>query len=231
MTKTAVMKELRAAGTAQTKKTLRNHGVQDPTFGVSYAVLRKLARRIKTDQKLATALWATGNYDAKTLATLIADPSAMSATKLHSWARDLSDRHLAGALSNVAGEAAAAKSLAAKWIRSRNEMIATCGWHTLATLARADDGGPTQYFLEHLQQIEARIHVSPNWVRYAMNNALINIGVRNKTLERRAVAAANRIGKVEVDHGVTSCKTPAAAAYIKKTLAHREAKAQRAGSR
>ena len=82
-----------------------------------------------------------------------------------------------------------------------------------------------KYYVEHLKRIEAGIHSSPNWVRYAMNNALINIGVRNKTLQKRAVAAANRIGKVDVDHGATSCKTPDAASYIAKTVAHRESKA------
>ena len=52
-----------------------------------------------------------------------------------------------------------------------------------------------------------------------MNSALISIGVRNSKLERKALAAAKRIGKVEVDHGETSCKTPDATAYIKKTVA------------
>jgi hypothetical protein len=68
--------------------------------------------------------------------------------------------------------------------------------------------------------VESKIHTSKNWVKYAMNNALINIGVRNSVLEKKAIAAAKRIGVVEVDHGETGCKTPDAAAYIKKTAAH-----------
>lgn len=55
----------------------------------------------------------------------------------------------------------------------------------------------------------------------AMNSALIAIGCRNAKLEKLAVAAAKRIGPVEVDHGDTSCKTPDAVAYIAKTWAHR----------
>lgn len=57
-----------------------------------------------------------------------------------------------------------------------------------------------------------------------MNNALINIGVRNPKLEKKAIAAARRIGKIEVDHGQTSYKTPDAAAYIKKTVAYNKKK-------
>ena len=58
-----------------------------------------------------------------------------------------------------------------------------------------------------------------------MNNALINIGVRNPKLEKIAIAAAGRIGTGEVDHGETSCKTPEAVSYIKKTVAYNKLKA------
>lgn len=51
-----------------------------------------------------------------------------------------------------------------------------------------------------------------------MNGALIAIGIRNSTLQRQAIAAAKQIGKVEVDHGRTSCKTPDAVAYINKAV-------------
>jgi hypothetical protein len=37
-------------------------------------------------------------------------------------------------------------------------------------------------------------------------------------LQRQAIAAAKQIGKVEVDHGRTSCKTPDAVAYINKAV-------------
>ena len=49
----------------------------------------------------------------------------------------------------------------------------------------------------------------------AMNSALIAIGIRNEDLERKAIEIAREIGKVHVDHGATSCKTPDAESYIK----------------
>ena len=57
-----------------------------------------------------------------------------------------------------------------------------------------------------------------------MNSALIGIGMRSPAFEKKAIAAAGRIGKVEVDHGETGCKTPAAAAYIRKAAAHQRSK-------
>jgi hypothetical protein len=57
-----------------------------------------------------------------------------------------------------------------------------------------------------------------------MNNAIIAIGVRDHRLERAALAVAAAVGRVDVDHGETNCKTPDAASYIRKTLDHRRAK-------
>ena len=224
MTKTEVMKELRVNGTAQNRKVYRNHGIRGGLFGVSYAVLGKLQKRIKTDQSLAEQLWATGNHDARVLATMIADQSKIGVRTLNAWVKDVDNRGLAGALSNVAAAATSAKGRMEKWTVSKDEMIACTGWHTLASIARQDNGLPDAYFAKYLKTIESKIHTGKNWVKYAMNNALISIGGRNPALEKKAIAAAKRIGGVEVDHGVTGCKTPDAAAYIKKTAAHNRKK-------
>ncbi len=228
MTKTDVMKELRAKGTAQNRTVYRQHGIRGELFGVSYAVLGKLRKKIKTDQALAEQLWATGNNDARALATMIADPGKIGVGTLNAWTKDAGNRGIAAAVSNVAGAAPSAKGRMEKWTASKDEMIACAGWHTLASIARQDNGLPDAYFAKYLKTIESKVHTSKNWVKYAMNNALINIGVRNPALEKKAVAAAKRMGTVEVDHGQTSCKTPDAAAYIKQTLAHRRKKANKA---
>jgi len=224
MTKAKVMKELRANGTAQNRKVYRNHGIRGELFGVSYAVLGKLQKRIKTDQLLAEQLWTTGNHDARALATMIAEPRKIGARTLDAWAEDADNRGLAASLSNVAAAAPSAMGRMEKWTASKQEMIACAGWHTLASIARQDNGLPDAYFARYLKMIESKIHTSKNWVKYAMNNSLINIGVRNPALQKKAIAAATRIGRVEVDHGETVCKTPDAAAYIKKTVAHRRKK-------
>jgi hypothetical protein len=106
-----------------------------------------------------------------------------------------------------------------KWTKSKNEWIGSAGWSLLGGVAR-DAALPDRYFEEFLKKIESEIHRAKNRVRYSMNNALISIGLRNSKLEKKAVAAARRIGVVEIDHGETGCKTPDAAAYIKKTKDH-----------
>ena len=128
------------------------------------------------------------------------------------------------ALSNLAAESPVAIKRVAKWTKSRDEWIGTAGWHTLASLARDSDELSDDALAGYVERIEREIHAAKNRTRYAMNNALISIGIRNPKLEKKAIAAAKRIGKVEVDHGETSCKTPDAVSYIKKAVAHRAKK-------
>jgi 3-methyladenine DNA glycosylase AlkD len=222
MTKTEVIKELKASGTEQTRKTYRRHGMVGEIYGASYATLGKMKKKIKVDQPLAEQLWATGAVEACSLATMIADPSKIKVSTLDAWAKSVKHRGQAAELSNLVAEAPAARKQMEKWTKSKQEMIGCTGWHTLASMARQDNSLPDAYFETYLETIEATVHDSKNWVKYSMNNALISIGVRSPGLQKKAMAAAKRIGPIHVDHGDTSCKTPEPIAYIKKTVAHQK---------
>jgi hypothetical protein len=63
--------------------------------------------------------------------------------------------------------------------------------------------------------------------RHSMNQAVIAIGIYKPSLRDDAIATAERIGKVEVDHGETSCKTPDAVTYINKAAARESSKSPR----
>jgi 3-methyladenine DNA glycosylase AlkD len=213
-----VLDTLQSLGTEQNRKIYARHGSGPNAYGVSFAELEKLRKQIKQDHALATQLWQTGNYDACNLATLIADPSAMTAADLEAWAKQIQS-HGVGSLfaRNIASKTEFAARKTDLWTKSKSEIIGETGYAVLASLALNGKDLPDAYFEEWLKKIEAEIHDAPNRVRHGMNNALIAIGIRNPRLEALALAAAARIGKVTVNHGDTGCKTPDAAAYIRKT--------------
>jgi 3-methyladenine DNA glycosylase AlkD len=219
MTRDEVLVELEKLGTEQARKIYRRHGAKDPLYGVSFAALGALARKIKRDHDLAVALWETGNFDAMTLATMIADPARMTSSALDAWARRVYKYGRADSLAKLAVRTPHARAKADRWMASKQEYTGRAGWMVLALLAGADRDLPDAYFEERLEAIERSIHSARNYARAAMNNALIAIGARNAKLEKKAVAAARRVGKVEVDHGETGCKTPDAEAYILKAKA------------
>lgn len=215
-TQAEILAELEALGSEQTRKTYRRHGVGENQYGVSYAKLAKLHKRIKHDHELARQLWATGNHDARILATMIADPKQADRALLETWGQELENYVQADGLAGYIGKTSLARELMEQWTRSPDERIGTVGWGLLATLAIQDKALSDDYFAGYLGSIARDIHGSPNRVRHAMNNALIAIGMRGPALEAQALAATQRIGAVRVDHGQTNCQTPDAAAYIRK---------------
>jgi len=219
------MARLEACGTEQNCKIYLRHGARAPLFGVSYADLGKLKQQIKRDHALAVALWDTGNHDARILATMIADPRQADQALLEHWSQALDNKVLTDAFTNVAAPAPGAQANMARWIDADHAWLEYAGWGLLGQLASQEPALPDSFFAPYIERIEREIAGAKNWVRYAMNFTLINLGCRSDALDAAATAAAARIGKVAVDHGQTGCKTPDAASYIRKTRAHQAAKA------
>jgi 3-methyladenine DNA glycosylase AlkD len=224
MTLDEAMRALEESGSAQTRKTYARHGAQEPMFGVSFAALKTLVKKIGVDHELALALWDTGNHDARVLAMKIADPAAIRASDLDRWARESRMRMCAGYVSMLAAESPHGAAKAREWLASSDATLRAHAWGLVGHLATLDEKTPDAWFSKLLAQIEKSIHSAPNAEREAMLMSVIAIGGRNAALRKEALAAAKRIGKVEIDHGDTACKTPDGAAYIEKMWAHAEAK-------
>lgn len=222
------MAELKALGTAQNRKIYARHGVHGKMFGVSYANQGKLKKRIKVDQGLAERLWASGNHDARVLAAMVADPGTVRSSTLDRWSRDLEGYPLTDAFSGLVARSPFALAKMKKWTKSGREFLGQTGWSVLTGIAMKDEELEDAFFEPYLARIEARIQRAENRTRHSMNNALIAIGMRNPRLEKKALAVARRIGKVVVDHGQTSCKTPDAADYIRRVKLRKKQASKRA---
>jgi len=211
------MKALEKAGSAQTRKTYARHGAPEPMFGVSFATLKTLYKRIGVNQELAEALWSTKNFDALNLAVKIADPASISSRELDRWAATPTARMCGAYVAYLAAESPHGRAKADKWLGASDEATRYAAWSLVAAMALIDESTEDSWFAQRLAQIEKTIHGAPNTDRYLMNGALIAIGGRNASLCKSATAAAKRLGPIEVDHGDTACKTPIAAESIAKS--------------
>lgn len=217
-----VMNKLKSLGNENTKKVLMRHGAKEPFYGVKVGDLKKIQNKIKVDNILAKELYETGNSDAMYLAGLIADPTAMTKTDLNNWAKKaywymISDYTVPG----VASRSKHGKSLALNWIDSKNEMIASAGWATLAAILspKCEENMETEIVKDLVEHVKLNLQKSPNRVKYTMNGFIISVGSYVPSLIKTAIAAAKEIGKVNVNMGETACKVPEAIEYIKKTAA------------
>jgi 3-methyladenine DNA glycosylase AlkD len=72
MTKTEIIKELKKNANPKNVEGERRFGNQGKNMlGITVTFLRKFAKKIPKDHKLALELWNTGIYEAKMLASMI----------------------------------------------------------------------------------------------------------------------------------------------------------------
>src|SRR6516165_598271 len=79
MTLNDTLKQLKALGNEKMRAHNTKYGAGDDQFGVKHGDIRVLAKKIRTDHKLAMSLWKTGNVDAQLLAVLLIKPKDLSA--------------------------------------------------------------------------------------------------------------------------------------------------------
>jgi 3-methyladenine DNA glycosylase AlkD len=213
----ALIATLRKLGKPQTAAIYKRHGSGDDVYGVLTSEIAKIKKKIKVDHALAKELWRTGNAEARILSLQIADPSKLSRADADGLLRDGPVHFVGCYLADLVGKSPIADATMRAWMKSKDELAREMGYGVLGVRLRDDPASIDDAQAEKaLATIEKEIHRSPNWARHAMNGAVISIGIYKPKLRKKAIEAAERIGKVEVDHGETGCKTPDAASYIER---------------
>lgn len=208
---------LKKLGKPQTAAIYKHYGTGSNVYGVLTSEIAKLKKKIKIDHALSLELWKTGNAEARVLALQVADPAKVTQAHAKAFVADGQFPFVGWYLSDLVARTPVADKTMRDWMEKTDEHSREMGYSVLASRLKNDADAITDAdAAEMLATIEKEIHQSANWARYAMNSALIAIGVFKPALRKKAVAAAKRIGKVVVDHGETHCKTPDAAPYIVK---------------
>lgn len=181
------------------------------SFGIGLTQLRKLAKKIGKNHKLALELWGTQNHDAKVIGLLIDDPKKIT--------RDQAERQVeevdAGMLAHVFSSCDAtlpktsfAFDLAVEWIASKDEKRRRCGYGLIYELSKKPKhkGMTDEFCLERIAEIDRLLESEESSIRLAMGGALMGLGKRNKKLNRAAVKVAKRLGPIDYDSGDSNCE-------------------------
>lgn len=185
MTLTEVLSELDAADLEPPKKRISR--------------LAALKKSIGTDDALARSLWATGRRDARVLAATVADPGHADAATLDAWAPAVDDAALAEAFARLAASTSGSERLARGWTGAESEWTQAAGWAVLGHLVAKPGLIADAECVVLLGRIDAELRDARPGVREAMNGALIAIGARGGSLQKKALVVAKRVSKVLVD--------------------------------
>jgi hypothetical protein len=123
------------------------------------------------------------------LAGLTVDPKKIEKETLQEWVKKANWYMLAEyTVAGVASESEYALELAREWIKSDDEMIATCGWSTFANYVTItpDDKIDLEEIQKLLKKVEETIHTQQNRVRYTMNSFVMAAGICTTSLSEEA---------------------------------------------
>jgi hypothetical protein len=129
MSAATVIAQLRAkAGPARIPGMARVGIDVSHALGVNVPDLRAVAKRCGTDHELARALWRTGIHEARILATLVADPQAISDKDMESWAADLSSWDVCDFAADLFGRTTAGIAKIPAWARRSEGYVKRCAF-------------------------------------------------------------------------------------------------------
>lgn len=208
MKKSEVLKLLKDNADPRGIEHWNKRGVKDSnlkSFGIGLTRLRKFAKQIGRDHKLALQLWNTDVYDAKVVGLLVDDPKQVTRAQAEQQVEQLQGGYLSHVFASC--DATLAKvpfafDLACDWMESDDPVRRRCAYSLIYELSKKNPKGMDDDFLLVLiDRIKKDIKDEDMWVRESMNSALMGIGKRNKKLNKAALRAAKAIGPVDIDYG------------------------------
>ncbi|HUJ41702.1 MAG TPA: DNA alkylation repair protein [Candidatus Acidoferrales bacterium] len=191
----ALLARMEQTGSPRTAEKISYWGIHAArSFGLSAPQMHALARQAGRDHALALELWNCGVHEAHHIAAMVADPAQVTESLMERWAKDFASWDVVDTCCcYLFIHTAHGWKKAVEWTRRPQEFVKRAGFSTMAYLAVHDKAAPDSKFLALLPIIEREAHDERNFVRKAVNWALRQIGKRNLRLNRRAIAAGERI--------------------------------------
>jgi len=209
---TAVMDELASLTSDDSRAGMARYGINvADAFGVSVHELRRMAKALGTDHDLALALWDTGKHEARILASMVDDPTAVTEAQMEAWAAAFDSWDVCDQVtSNLFDKTPFAYDKVREWSAAEDEWVKRAAFATAAALAVQDKTAGDERFLPILALITREAGDGRNYVKKAVNWALRNIGKRNAALHAAALGTAEAILASAEARAAVDRKDPAA---------------------
>ncbi len=183
-----VLQRIRSLENTKTVADMAKAGIQTrKAYGLSMAQLRKLAKELGRDHRLAQELWATGVHDARILAALIDEPDKVSERQMDRWARDFDNWVIADTCcTDLFWNTPYAYRRALAWTQRPQEFVKRAGFVLIAEMATHDKKADDSRFTTLLGLVKQHAADERVHVKKAVSGALREISARNAKLRTAA---------------------------------------------
>lgn len=197
MSKEEIIQELKKNANPKNVIGMKRFGIQGKNMlGISVTFLRKFAKKIPKDHKLAIGLWNTGIHEAKMLATMIDELEKVTEVQMDKWVKDFDSWDICdGACMNLLCKTPFVDKKIYEYAKSEKEFVRRTAFTLIACLSFKKKEWKDKDFIKYFDLIEEYSFDERNFVKKAVNWALRQIGKRNAKLNAKAIKVAERIKK------------------------------------
>jgi 3-methyladenine DNA glycosylase AlkD len=194
-----VLHKLQSKARPEQLKGMAKYGMTvEQRLGVSVPDMRKLAKEIGRDHKLALDLWRTGIGEARILAAMVDDPDKLTEEQMEDWVKGINSWDVCDQVCmNLFEKNPLAWQKIVDWSEREEEFVKRTAFSLIACLAWHDKKASDEKFIELFPMIIRGATDERNFVKKAVNWALRNIGKRNRNLNRAAINAAKEIQRLD----------------------------------
>ena len=200
MTYKQILQKLKSLGNPKDVEGMARFGIKsDPgmIFGVRLPDMRKLAKTIGINHKLALELWATGYREGRILAGMIADIKKTDEKLMEKWIKDFDSWEICDeTMMNLFWKSPIAFKKAIEWSKKEKEFEKRAGFALMACLAWKDEEAENDKFESFIPAIIDGVTDGRNFVKKAVNWAIRQIGKRNKILNKKFVQVSRDVAKL-----------------------------------
>jgi len=194
-----VIAELKSMGDPDSLAGKAKYGIKsDRALGITIPKLLGLAKKIGKNPRLAGRLWSSAIHEARILACMIDDPQQITANRLERRVTEFDSWDLCDQCCNrLFSKTPFARQKALAWANRPEEFVKRAGFVLMAVLAVHDKKASDRQFDPFFDRIKAEAIDERNFVKKAVNWALRQIGKRNLSLNKKAIAVAEEIQQFE----------------------------------
>jgi len=194
-----IIEKLESLKNPRNVEGMARFGIRPKTkvYGIAIPEVRKIAKEIKKDHKLALKLWDLEIHEARILAGFIADAKLLTEKQMDKWIKgfdswDVVDQVCSSCFDKTKFVYKKIFELA----KRTKEFEKRTAFTLMACLAVHDKKMKDKDFLKFLPIIKKSSVDERNFVKKAVNWSLRQIGKRNKNLNKEAIKLAKEIQKI-----------------------------------
>jgi len=194
-----ILEKLKNKANPENLSGMARYGISTANrLGNSIPFLRKLAKKIGKNNKLALALWEEGIDETKILASMIGEEDKLTKEEAEKWVADFNSWDVCDQVCmNLFRKLPFAEKKIKEWSKREEEFAKRAAFALIACIAVYDKERPDNEFIKFLPIIKRGATDERNYVKKAVSWALRNIGKKNKNLNKEVTKFAKELEKTD----------------------------------